>query len=186
MADVVFVQPCLVIKALSAFHAGIGTGRKQLLRLLVEGLVPAQVRKLAEALAAVRALMRQAVASRMAQAVTLVVGQLAKAAAAVRAIKGGPQAVRAVGGRGGRMAPLVADERPRALEGLVANEADEEGVAQVGLHKVLWVFPLHVPRLELLVWECDQAVKTLVCAQAVWRGGRKTESVKQGLTEPAV
>lgn len=65
------------------------------------------------------------------------------------------------------MAPLMANERTRALKGLVADEADKEGVSQVGLDKVLWVLPLHVSLLELLVWKGDQAVETLIGTKAI-------------------
>lgn len=106
-------------------------------------------------------------AGSVAQAVALVVGQLAKAAATIRTVKGWAQAVGAVRGRGWRVTPLVTDERPRALKGLVADKADKEGVAQVGLDKVLRVLPLHVSLLELLIGEGDQAVEALIGPEAI-------------------
>lgn len=165
--DVVFVQAGLLGEALAALRAGVGAGGQQLQGALVGGLVAAQVGELAEALAAVGALVGQAAAGGVAQPVTLVADQLAEAAAAVGALEGGAQAVRAVRGRGGGVPALVADEGAGALEGLAADEADEEGVAQILLHKVLGVLPLHMPLLELLVREGDQAVEALVGTQAI-------------------
>lgn len=104
-------------------------------------------------------------ASSVPQAVTLVSNQLAEAAATVRAVKGRVQAVRR---RGWGMSPLVANERTRAFKGLVANKADKKGITQVGLNKVLWMLPLHVPFFELLIREGDQAVETLIGTQTVW------------------
>lgn len=97
----------------------------------------------------------------------LVVGQLVKTAATVRTVKGGAQAVTAIGGRGRGMASLVADKRLGTLESLVTDEAEKQGIPQIGLNKVLWMFSLHMPFLEFLVREGNQAVKALIGTQAI-------------------
>lgn len=65
------------------------------------------------------------------------------------------------------MASLMADKCPGTLESLVTNEADKQGIPQIGLNKVLWMFSLHMPFLGFLIREGNQAAKALIVTQAI-------------------